>query len=423
MSNIFKSNKKIKGVYVGNVPLKHGYKFIEELQEVKRIYSASNLVTYHVDSNVQYQEDIDNGETVLSPTSFTPTKEGYIFLGWRENNLPVDSVLTEKLMEDDNIDLYAVFTRDVTLTLYNNTDVDTDTKHITYNNGRYDNPIFYLAANSKDTFSVYGWSDSATEIKKDFDDKSHVVLSEDATYYACYKRTVKVRYNGNGSTSGSISDSTGTAYFHSLAGYTNASIRLANGGFTRVNYKFNGWDITSPYVGYQDVTVYAQWLESNPTVFTKGSPTEDPTYNSKYVNIDNFIDNHSDAHPGNIGASIWYVNGSDTQEGSLDINFNEYDNATVIFGIDISNVANFLGSTKPKDVTGWINGDRIVYTYGEGWYNLKCPNEYTVKVQKDSTGKVTIPAKAYVWQDVDMREELKRTWCYLNIYIKEIKLS
>lgn len=416
MSNIFKSNKKIKGVYVGNVPLKHGYKFIEKLQEVKRIYSASNLVTYHVDSNVQYQEDIDNGETVLSPTSFTPTKEGYVFLGWRENNLPVDSVLTEKLMEDDNIDLYAVFTRDVTLTLHNNTDVDTDTKHITYNNGRYDNPIFYLAAKSKDTFSVYGWSDSATEIKKDFDDKSHVVLSEDATYYACYKRTVKVRYNGNGSTSGSISDSTGTAYFHSLAGYTNASIRLANGGFTRVNYKFNGWDIASPYVGYQDVTVYAQWLEANPTIFKRDGETV--TFNEKYINLGDFGNN------GLIDASLWYTNETVTKDGSFTINFNEYDKASIVFTVGLENIEIFLGGDPKKDVAVWVKGEKIVYTYGSGWINLHKESPYKLDVNKNSTGSVEIPTKLSLSQfNIDQSDPQERTWSIVKLYIKEIKLS
>lgn len=45
------------------------------------VYSSGNTVTYYVDTNVIYQEEVDIDDTVLSPKTFSPTKEGWEFVG------------------------------------------------------------------------------------------------------------------------------------------------------------------------------------------------------------------------------------------------------------------------------------------------------------------------------------------------------
>lgn len=71
------------------------------------IYSSGNIITYHVDTGVVYQEEVDEGESCLSPSFTVPAKPGYTFLGWADSK--GGAVLTSKVMGDDPITLYAVY--------------------------------------------------------------------------------------------------------------------------------------------------------------------------------------------------------------------------------------------------------------------------------------------------------------------------
>lgn len=72
------------------------------------VYSAGNIVTYIVDENTIYQEEVDEGESCLSPTSFDiPSKSGYVFAGWSET--PNGDILIRKTMDGNPITLYAKY--------------------------------------------------------------------------------------------------------------------------------------------------------------------------------------------------------------------------------------------------------------------------------------------------------------------------
>ena len=83
------------------VPYKKVY--VDDVQ----VFSAGNIVTYYVDG-VAYQEEVECGNSCLSPTSFTPTKDGWEFLGW-SSSVDSTSVLESLVMDSDPITLYAVF--------------------------------------------------------------------------------------------------------------------------------------------------------------------------------------------------------------------------------------------------------------------------------------------------------------------------
>jgi len=76
--------------------------------------NSATLVTYYVDSGVSYTEKVAFGKTVLSPTTFTPTKSGYSFLGWREDSEASSEVLVTKTAKGKTLSLYAVFSKDIT---------------------------------------------------------------------------------------------------------------------------------------------------------------------------------------------------------------------------------------------------------------------------------------------------------------------
>lgn len=80
------------------------------------VYSAGNIVTYYVDGT-SYQEEVESGNSVLSPTSFTPSKSGYTFVGWSLSE--GGAVLSECVMDSDPITLYAIMIQTVTSYSYN----------------------------------------------------------------------------------------------------------------------------------------------------------------------------------------------------------------------------------------------------------------------------------------------------------------
>lgn len=112
--------------------------------ENEAIYSAGNIVTYYA-NGVSYQEEVESGANCLNPTSFTPSKSGCTFLGWREDKTASGDVLTEKVMGDDPITLYAVF------------EVPKSVSKTGSCEGRHDYPYY-----NESSFTISGsWSDNA----------------------------------------------------------------------------------------------------------------------------------------------------------------------------------------------------------------------------------------------------------------------
>lgn len=162
------------------------------------VYSAGNIVIYHVDENAVYTEEVDSGASCLNPTTFTPTKTGWTFVGWREDTTASGDVLSSKIMWDDPIVLYAVYSQSITL-----------------------------------------------------------------------------KYEGNGHTSGSVSNESKDRYYNAFGDEFNPSFTLKENGYTKTNYVFNGWNLGA--VGEvvtlsENTTAYAQWLRySNPMYWYNGS--------------------------------------------------------------------------------------------------------------------------------------------------------
>lgn len=105
---------KYKMLHNGN-KLKKGYH-----NSTVKIWSAGSTVLYYVDTEESHIVEYDNDLDVLNPTAFTPAKEGWTFVGWREDTAASGDVLTEKIMNDEPITLYAVFEQTITLSYNGN---------------------------------------------------------------------------------------------------------------------------------------------------------------------------------------------------------------------------------------------------------------------------------------------------------------
>lgn len=78
------SNKQITKIYLGT----------------KKIYSLGAIVHYVVDGSNIVSEEREDGANALTPATFTPTKSGWTFVGWREDTTASGTVLTSKTVAD-----------------------------------------------------------------------------------------------------------------------------------------------------------------------------------------------------------------------------------------------------------------------------------------------------------------------------------
>ena len=168
----------------------------ESYRSTDVIWSAGNNVTYMVDTNVTYTEEVDCDATCLAPTTFTPTKSGWTFAGWREDTVASDDILADKIMGDDPITLYAVFKQNITLSYDGNGStsgsVTAQTAPRYYNNGNINNPVFVLVENGygKTDYMFTGWDLGAVG--------ASVTLSASKTAYAQWVLAVdEFAYTGN----------------------------------------------------------------------------------------------------------------------------------------------------------------------------------------------------------------------------------
>lgn len=211
--------------YLGATKMKAGY------IGATRVYSAGSTVTYVVDNGVSYTEEIDSGASCLSPKTFTPAKSGWTFAGWRQDTSPNGNVLTNLVMEDGPITLYAVFAKSVTVSYYNeSTGVIKDVKNRYYNVGSITNPSFTLYQTAKNGWTPAGWAVADGSVA--YSNGTAFTRDSDITLYGKYNQTITVTYY-NGTTS--PTSATGTRSYYSGTG------AIVNPTFTLYQVTMSGW--------------------------------------------------------------------------------------------------------------------------------------------------------------------------------------
>ena len=262
------SEKKLKAAYAGTQKIKMA------MYQGKKIWSAGSTVTYVVDNNISYTEEVDSDASCLSPKTFTPSKAGWSFVGWREDRIASASVLGSKIMADSPVTLYAVFRQTVTVTWYNgSTTASTSTGYNYYNNGAAVNPSFALTQASLPGWTARGWSTStAANGGITYNNGAAFTRDSNITLYGMYQQTITLSYNGNGASGGSTAAQSGTRYYNSNGATINPGFTLRANGFARTNYSFAAWALGSAG-GTQYKTGTSVTLTANTTFYAYWMPT------------------------------------------------------------------------------------------------------------------------------------------------------
>ena len=188
--------------YIGgltNASMSNGARSGNGTASITLVSVSSNVVTYNMDSGVFYSEIVSQGASCLSPTTFTPTKSGYTFVGWRQDSTASGEVLSSLTMGSTPITLYAVFKRTVTLS-YNGCGASGSTAAqsgtVYYNCGNNAYPTLTIAANGF-TWSGYTFSCWKNSSGKSYNPGDSITISANTTLYACWPGSSYVVYTAN----------------------------------------------------------------------------------------------------------------------------------------------------------------------------------------------------------------------------------
>lgn len=228
----FLGNKKVKKAYIGD----------------RRVYSAGNIVTYHIDTGVTpIMEEVDSDASCLSP-SFIPTKSGWEFIGWSDDKTASESaVLPSKIMGDEPVTLYAVFKKTVNANFksYNKSEPSTGIAY--YNNANIAQASILIPTGaSYPEWNWRGWSqwhDTNAKADPKYDNGDTVSIHPDndgITFYGLYSKVITVTYFNNSTTSTTAKD---TRYFNAYGNYTVASFKLVQKDDP--NWTERGWSTTN----------------------------------------------------------------------------------------------------------------------------------------------------------------------------------
>lgn len=235
-------------------------------------------VVYMVDTGIGYKENVQLGSTALLPESFTPTKEGYTFVGWRRDNTASGDILTECTVGEDPLTLWAVFRKSYNVNFISNVGTENFTVYEYYNNENLLNASIEAPNGiSTSEWKWRGWSGAqvttadASVVYNNGTLISNIISN--STYYGLYSQNVTISYNANGG-SGTLESHTGTRYYNASGDIKDATIVLKNNSFTRSGAIFHKWAIASAvtstqYAAGTSVTIstntvyYATWKKSH----------------------------------------------------------------------------------------------------------------------------------------------------------------
>ena len=220
---------------------------------------------------------MEEGESCLSPASFTPTKSGWEFVGWRQDTAANGNVLSGLAMGDTPMTLYAVFRQTITLSYNGNSATSGSTAAQTgyryYNNGNTANPSFTLRSNgfSRTSYTFIKWalgSASGTQYAAG----ASVTLAANTTMYAVWKA--------------SSANVTGNSTYLTVTGDMNCGVWYKNG------VEDDTSTITVNYSGYNKITITFEFALNN---------VDESNYARISINGTSVLDTHSSKYPDYAG--------------------------------------------------------------------------------------------------------------------------
>lgn len=254
----YRQDTRINKIFKGPVEAKKVYFKNTE------VFSSSHDVAYHADIHNIIMKEIEDETDVISQAPVV-TKEGWSFVGWRLDTEPDPDVLVEYIATEDDIHVYAVFEKDVNLSLIGGEEELHQSGIRYYNNGNYRNPLITLASAVLDEWSLVGYRlDTQPDATVPYYGGQSYTFAQDATLYTVFKQTVTLKVL----TKGTTYTYPRTRYVNN-GNYNNPSVTVSDP--TLDDAVFDGYSddasstdiavatLSNGYTFEQDTNLYAVW--------------------------------------------------------------------------------------------------------------------------------------------------------------------
>ena len=404
------------------------------------IWAANWVVTYKTGSNTMATQEFSPGVagtlTNVSGMSNIPVSDnGWSFYGWANaantttityTNAQANVTITE------DTTLYAIYSRSVTFKYYNaSAEIQTNNSQTQYyrntdastaSAGSVTAPALIALTAGGTSWAVDGWRYDTTADENELNVITNTSCTPDATksntLYGIVKRTLTLKYNGNGSDGGTaVTDSTGTQYLSAYSTDTKSTVShtVKANTYTKTGYTANGWNANEAGTGtayaanatysmspaYNSTsitdTIYSKWDANSYTITfeaNNGTLTGTTTINAKYgvsYTISDYITNATRSGKAFAG---WKVGSTSTIKSNTDSVSNLATSGTVTLTAQWVNFAYESPKSIRFDQTvsnALTNETGVTPTYGSSNTSVATINSSGI-VTNVATGQTTISA-------------------------------
>ena len=347
----------------------------------------------------------------LSNNAPVPSTSGWAFYGWATSALSTTRKYTNgqsisDLCADGNdVTLYGIWSRQVTLKYASTPPATSMTSRpqtqyyfnkSTTSAGAGVITLPALVASTPFIWTPVGWTSNPASITAEINSTSGISFipstTAPAALYALYKRPVRIVYNGNGATSGSMDPQTTEQYYNAngTTGFNPELTALAN-GFDKTGYSFVSWNGVASGIGSNlavgatipapaavwnntapSLILYARWKANEYTVaYNSNKPsTASGTISGSTANSSHEYDTAKALTTNGYSLTGWTFAGWNTTADGSGTSYSD--------GASVEN----LTSTNGETVTLYARWTANTYTVK---YDMNCPSGATCSSAPSST--------------------------------------
>jgi len=310
----FKKNTNIAKIFKNETDIKYVYK------KSTLVFASSHMVDYFADTGDMIELEIDDGYDAIENAPEV-SKEGWTFVGWRQDTQPTAQVLDHLVVDTDGIMLYAVFTKTITVSLLGGEEIVQVSGPQYYNNSSIGDPSINLTPTTLTGWTLRGYREDTTATSDvPYLPNHSYPFGENTSLNSVFYRTISLYTTYLGSQH----SSSGIQYKNS-SNYNNPTLYQDDPSLSGTDFK--GWSSSSSSTSVVNVTLqngieisddtyrYAVWRYHDAVLYD--TPQSGTDHSSSYGEDWTYENPHYTYLP-------FYINGTTYSQAILNITANPH---------------------------------------------------------------------------------------------------